>query len=162
MPTMSDLLRKKINESIFEIFNNSVIHGNCQNIFSCGQYYHQNKRLYFTIVDFGETIKSNVNSYLELELSGEDAIEWAVVKGHTTRKGLIPGGLGLSLIQEFLSKNNGKVQIVSADGYWEQSRGQRSRRNFSQIFPGTIVNLAFNIDDKYYCLDSEIDKETIF
>ena len=45
MPEMSVLLRKKINESIFEIFNNAIIHGNCKNIFSCGQYYPTKKKV---------------------------------------------------------------------------------------------------------------------
>lgn len=163
MPGMSDLLRKKINESIFEIFNNAVIHGNCQNIFSCGQYYPKKKRLDFTMVDLGRTIKANVNEYLRDNFSGEDAIRWAVCEGHTTKNGQIPGGLGLSLIREFIGKNKGKIQIVSADGYWEQKEGNETGTHFLGVFPGTIVNLEFNIADKrYYCLSSEIDEKNIF
>lgn len=163
MPGMSSLLRKKINESIFEIFNNAVIHGNCQNIFSCGQYYHKKKRLDFTMVDLGKTIKANVNEYLRDDLSGEVAIKWAVGEGHTTKRGQIPGGLGLSLIREFIGKNNGKIQIVSADGYWEQKEGNETGKQFLRVFPGTIVNLEFNIADKsYYRLSSEIDPQNIF
>lgn len=163
MPEMSVLLRKKINESIFEIFNNAVIHGDCSHIFSCGQYYPNKKRLDFTIVDIGRTIKANVNSYVITNVSGKEAIKWAVTEGKTTKRGQIPGGLGLSLIREFLEKNNGKIQIVSADGYWEQKGGNDTGRDFSQVFPGAIVNLEFNIDDKsHYCLSSEIDKDNIF
>lgn len=163
MPDMSNLLRKKINESVFEIFNNAVIHGDCRNIFSCGQYYPSKKRLDFTIVDLGKTIKTNVNEYVKTNFSGEDAIKWAVGKDHTTKRGQIPGGLGLSLIREFIGKNNGKVQIVSADGYWEQREGQEMGKQFGRVFPGTIVNLEFNVEDKsYYYLSSEIDQENIF
>lgn len=163
MPDMSSSLRKKINESIFEIFNNAVIHGDCKNIFSCGQYYPNKKRLDFTIVDLGKTIKANVGRYLRRNVPGKDSIRWAVTLGNTTKQGQIPGGLGLSLIREFLEKNNGKIQIISSDGYWEQ-KGQGEREGgFSQIFPGTIVNLEFNIDDRsYYYLSSEINKEEIF
>lgn len=163
MPDMSTLLRKKINESIFEIFNNAVIHGICQNIFSCGQYYYQKKRLDFTVVDIGKTIKANVNKYLGHNISGEDSIKWAVCEGHTTKRGQIPGGLGLSLIRDFIKKNKGKIQIVSADGYWEEKNGIEMGKQFLQTFPGTIVNLEFNIDNQnYYCLSSEIDKDNIF
>ena len=163
MPAMSVLLRKKINESIFEIFNNAVIHGNCKSIFSCGQYYPNKKRLDFTIVDLGKTIKANVNGYLGKNISGKDAIKWAVAEGNTTKQGQIPGGLGLSLIREFLKKNNGKIQIISSDGYWEQKGQDEIENSFPQIFQGTIVNLEFNIDDKsYYCLSSEINEEEIF
>ncbi len=163
MPDMSILLKKKINESIFEIFNNAVIHGNCQNIFTCGQYYHTNKRLDFTIVDLGKTIKENVNEYLKNNLSGEDAIKWAVAEGHTTKQGSIPGGLGLSLIRKFISINKGKIQIISAEGYWEQREGTGRKENFSRSFLGTIVNLEFNVaDTSHYYLSSEIDENDIF
>ena len=163
MPDMSVLLRKKINESIFEIFNNAVIHGHCDNIFSCGQYYPKKKKLDFTIVDLGNTIKYNVNNYLKNNLSGEDAIKWAIVQGHTTKQGPIPGGLGLSLILEFLKKNGGKIQIISADGYWEQKGDEMIGKVFLQPFPGTIVNLGFNIDDgSRYRLSSEINEKEIF
>lgn len=163
MPDMSVLLRKKINESIFEIFNNAVIHGHCDNIFSCGQYYPRKKRLDFTIVDLGNTIRNNVNAYVKNNLSGEDAIKWAIIQGHTTKRGPIPGGLGLSLMREFLKKNGGKIQIISADGYWEQKGDSENSNVFSLLFPGTIVNLEFNIKDgNYYCLSSEINEKEIF
>lgn len=163
MPDMSVLLRKKINESIFEIFNNAVIHGHCDNIFSCGQYYPKKKKLDFTIVDIGRTIKINVNDYMKNKFSGKDAIEWAVTEGNTTKRGPIPGGLGLSLIREFLKKNSGKIQIISADGYWEQEGDSKNSNVFSLLFPGTIVNLEFNIKDRdYYCLSSEINEKEIF
>lgn len=163
MPDMSVLLRKKINESIFEIFNNAVIHGHCDNIFSCGQYYPAYKKLDFTIVDIGNTIKYNVNNYLKNNLSGEGSIKWAIIQGNTTKNGSIPGGLGLSLIREFLKMNSGKIQIISSDGYWEQKGDVEIGKVFSQTFPGTIVNLEFNIDDKsHYYLSSEINEKEIF
>ena len=163
MPNMSVLLKKKINESIFEIFNNAVIHGNCQNIFTCGQYYPNKNRLDFTMVNLGKTIKTNVNSYVNNNLSGEETIKWAVTEGHTTKRGQIPGGLGLSLIREFLRKNSGRIQIISADGYWEQIEGIEKGKLFSQAFPGTIVNLEFNVTDQsHYYLSSEIDEGNIF
>jgi hypothetical protein len=164
MPDMTLLLRKKINESIFEIFNNAVIHGNCKNIFSCGQYYHRYKKLDFTIVDLGITIKANVKNYLKKKLN-QNSICWAVQEGNTTKKGNIPGGLGLSLIRSFLSVNQGKIQIVSADEYLEQDvDGQIHVSTFSGEFPGTIVNLEFNLNDRHsYCLASEqINPEDIF
>jgi len=163
LPEMSALLRKKINESIFEIFNNAVLHGDCENIFSCGQYYPQKKRLDFTIVNLGKTIQANVNEYLIKNLSGIEAIEWAASEGHTTKRSRIPGGLGLSLIKDFLEKNRGKIQIVSADGYWEQTESRKISKPFSKEFQGTIVNLEFNVaDNSYYYLTSEIDENDIF
>lgn len=163
MPDMSNQLRKKINESIFEIFNNAVVHGTTKNIFTCGQYYPVKKKLDFTIVDLGVTIKRNVVGFLEKDLTGREAISWSVKEGNTTRQGTIPGGLGLSLIREFLKINSGKIQIVSADGYWEQVKDEMIRRNIVKEFPGTIVNLEFNINEEsYYYLSTEINEDEIF
>ncbi len=163
LPQMSIGLRKKINESIFEIFNNAVIHGKSGDIFSCGQYYPAKSKLDFTIVDLGRTIKTNVNEYLKQMLSGSDTIDWAVQEKHTTKIGDTPGGLGLSLIRDFLKLNNGKIQIVSSDGYWHQLGNEINQMSFDNEFDGTIVNLEFNLNDKSsYCLKSELKLEDIF
>jgi hypothetical protein len=159
IPQMSVMLQKKINESIYEIFENAVTHGDCDNIFSCGQCYPQftPPKLDFTIVDLGRTIKLNVNEYLDDSLTGVEAIKWAVKEMNTTKKGHTPGGLGLKLIREFLQINKGIIQIVSADGYWQQGNiNSIFVREYSINFPGTIVNLEFNIDAKnYYYLSNE-------
>ncbi len=163
LPSMSPLLKSKINKSIFEIFNNANIHGNCSHVFSCGQYFPQKKRLAFTIADLGKSIKSNVNSYLNKSLSGSEAIAWAVEEGNTTKTGTIPGGLGLSLIRDFLKLNNGRIQIVSSNGYWEERKGVIFATEFGNKLKGTIVNLDININDhSSYVLSSEINADSIF
>lgn len=164
MPGMSALLRKKINESIFEIFNNAAIHGDCKNVFTCGQYYPTNNRLDFTIVDLGKTIKTGVNNFLKKNLSGIECIVWAVEEGNTTKRRTIPGGLGLSLIRGFLKINGGMIQIISADGYWEQRINSVDKKALPKNFPGTIVNLEFNLIDKaqYFLASETIDESEIF
>lgn len=163
LPKMTPLLKKKVSKSILEIFNNAFHHAGCKGIYSCGQYYPKLKKLDFTISDLGRTIKTNVNSFLQEDKSASDAIEWAVEEGHTTKTGSIPGGLGLSLIREFLRLNRGKIQITSSNGYWEEREGVIFAENFVAGFAGTIVNLGFNIDDNNsYAMASEIDPDTIF
>jgi hypothetical protein len=163
LPNMSPLLKSKINKSIFEIFNNANIHGHCKHVFTCGQYFPQKKRLAFTIADLGQTIKYNVNHYLGKTLSGAEAISWAVEEGNTTKTGTIPGGLGLSLIRDFLKLNNGRIQIVSSNGYWEERKGVIFAKEFENTLTGTIVNLDININDhSSYVLSSEIDADSIF
>jgi hypothetical protein len=164
-PKHSKLLGKKINESIFELFENARTHANCKQIYTCGQYYPdtKTKRLDITIVDMGKTIKANVNEYLKQHLSGSEAIEWALEYGHTTKTGTVSGGLGLDIIFEFIKLNNGKIQIVSSDGYWEYHRGVIEKRLFEKPFPGTIANIEFNLDDdKSYKLKEEISLDEIF
>jgi len=162
LPNMSALLRKKIKESILEIFNNAKMHGNCEFVFSCGQYYPRKGRLDFTIVDIGNTIHKNVRDYSGRNVSGKRAIEWAVSERTTTRKGNIPGGLGFAVIREFLCKNNGKMQIASADGYWYEKGRISNSEDLNVFFGGTAVNLEFNVNDQSsYCLTSEIEDTDI-
>jgi len=119
--------------------------------------------LAFTIADLGKSIKSNVNHYLNKSLLGSEAIAWAVEEGNTTKTGTIPGGLGLSLIRDFLKLNKGYIQIVSSDGYWEERKGVIFATEFDNKLKGTIVNLDININDhSSYVLSSEINADSIF
>jgi hypothetical protein len=168
-PKLSFLAEKKINESIFELFENAHTHGDCEKIHTCGQYFPRKTppRIDMTIVDMGQTIKANVNNYLSKfgkePISGSKAIEWALVKGNTTKMGDNPGGLGLDVIFKFIKLNKGKIQIVSADGYWEFRRGATQSSLFKNEFPGTIANIEFNLDDRsYYQMKSEISLKGIF
>ncbi|GAI40407.1 unnamed protein product, partial [marine sediment metagenome] len=130
--------------------------------FSCGQYYPQKGRLDFTIVDIGNTIRKNVRDYSERKVSGKKAIEWAVRERTTTRKGDIPGGLGFTLIRDFLCKNEGKIQIASADGYWYEKNRSSHSEDLNVFFRGTVVNLEFNVNDQSsYYLTSEIEDTDI-
>jgi len=162
MPNMSEKLKQKIKESILEVFNNAIYHGECDTIYTCGQYYSPKKTLDFTIVDIGKTIKRTVSEFLQKNITGEDAIKWALIPGNTTKTGPIPGGNGLKIITDFLSLNNGNIQIISYDGYFEQITELNSTKSFQLPFPGTIVNFEFKTDSRKYCLKSELSLDDIF
>lgn len=166
-PKLSDKAKAEIIRSIFEIYSNAVIHGDSKFVYSCGQFYPQKSppRIDFTIVDIGKTIKRNVNMFLEKDYSGIDAILWALKDNNTTKpkEKKIPGGLGLKIITDFTRLNQGKIQIVSSDGYWELNKGIEKSYTLDYIFPGTIVNLEFNLNDaSFYYLDNETPTEIIF
>ena len=162
-PKLSKLLSKKINESIFELYENARTHGMCKNIHTCGQYFPSKKLLDITIVDMGQTIKNNVNNYKNSNWSGSECIEWATKDKNTTKTGTISGGLGLAIIFDFIKLNNGKIQIISSDGYWELRRGKLFKQELNFTFQGTIANLEFNLADKNeYLLKEEIDLDNIF
>ena len=122
MPAMSEGLLKKFRESIFEIFSNAVLHSRTElGIFSCGQFFPRRSRLDFSVVDLGIGIRRNIKDNTGLDLASEDAIAWAT-KGHnTTKRGRVPGGLGLKLLGEFIDLNGGCIQIVSDAGYWRET-----------------------------------------
>lgn len=148
-PKMSEDLTIKVLENIFEIFVNAKTHGKCEFIHSCGQFFpnRNNKPLNFTIVDLGINIKDNINSALNTNMNAREAIQWAMVEGNTTKKNE-PGGLGLSVIFQFIELNQGKFEVISSNGYYKFSDGKVKTLTLGYEFPGTIINFTFNLDDK--------------
>lgn len=128
-----------------EVFENASMHAGSDCVFTCGQYYHQKQKVAFTIVDVGETIGKNVRKKLP-DLIDCDAIEWASEFGNTTKVAK-DGGIGLHFLKNYLN-NNGILQIISGQGYWEQNMDRMFIRNTPYLFGGTIVNLIsdLNID----------------
>ena len=48
LPQMSDLVKAKITEAIYEIFVNAQIHSNSKQIYTCGQFYPKEHKIEFT------------------------------------------------------------------------------------------------------------------
>ncbi len=164
MPRMSRGLTKKFRESVFEIFSNAVIHSQTKlGIFSCGQYFPKRNRLDFAVADLGIGIRQNVLDNTDLDLKAHEAIAWATDGQNTTKRGQIPGGLGLKLLREFISLNGGRIQIVSDSGYWALERDKVTMREIKYKFPGTVVSIEIDTADKRsYKLSSEISEKDIF
>lgn len=164
MPAMSPGLLKKFRESIFEIFSNAVLHSRTEKgIFSCGQFFPRRNRLDFAVADLGVGIHRNVKENTGLDLTPEEAITWATQGRNTTKRGQIPGGLGLKLLGEFIDLNGGCIQIVSDAGYWQRANGKTITARLSQPFPGTVVSMEINTaDTKSYALSSELSEANIF
>jgi hypothetical protein len=164
MPKMSAALIKKFRESVFEIFSNAVLHSKTKlGIFSCGQYFYRQHLLDFSVVDLGVGIRRNVRDHAGLNLSSEEAIAWATKGRNTTKRGPIPGGLGLKLLTEFIGLNGGRLQIVSDAGYWCQQKDQVYTAHLPLPFPGTAVSLETNTADKQsYVLSTELKESDIF
>lgn len=157
IPVMSPALSERFKNNILEIFVNATIHSESKlGIFSCGQFFPAKHRLDFCIADTGVGMRRKIYKELGLLLNSDKAIEWALEEGNTTRKGNVPGGLGLKLIREFIALNKGRIQIVSDRGYWEfNSQGEAFDR-IDHSFPGTIINIEINTaDTDSYCLRSE-------
>ncbi len=157
-PKHTETAGKKIMESIYEIYVNAISHSECAVVHSCGEFLSGNtsSSLDMTIVNCGVTIADKVNQYMRArnlpELDSCKCIEWAMEEGNTTKN--VPGGLGLSLIKDFIRLNDGVLQIVSADALYEYRSGVVVMHTLGNNFPGTIVNMEFNPNDtdtkKYY------------
>jgi hypothetical protein len=164
IPAMSPGLLKKFRESIFEIFSNAVLHSRTKmGIFSCGQFFPKRNKIDFSVTDLGIGIRQNVKENEYLDLDPENAIVWATEGCNTTKRGQIPGGLGLKLLCEFIDLNHGCIQIVSDAGYWRRENGNIVIARLSYVFPGTIVNLEINTaDTQSYVLSTKMSKTNIF
>lgn len=157
LPEMSEALSRRFKDSVLELFTNATTHSETTlGIFACGQYFHKKHRLDFSVADAGIGIRKKIAKELGLKMNSDRAIEWALKEGHTTRKGSIPGGLGLKLLREFVTLNKGRIQIVSDRGYWELDAGKKIVTRMDHSFPGTVVNIEINTaDTSSYRLRSE-------
>ena len=164
LPEMSPGLAKKFRESIFEIFSNAVLHSDTSlGIFSCGQFFPEQDRLDFTVVDLGVGMRRNIRDRTGHNLGSVDAIVWATEANNTTKRAGVPGGLGLKLLGEFIELNGGCLRIVSDGGYWEKKKSDLSTGTLDHPFPGTVVSLEVNISDaSSYSLASELSTDDIF
>ena len=162
LPIMSDGVKEKIIEAIYEIFVNAQIHSETKFIYTCGQFFPNKNKIEFTIVDIGIGFREKINRRFGRNLSATQALKWAVQDKKTTKQD-VSGGIGLAVLKEFIGINKGKMQIVSNDGFYQFDDNGENLRLFNGEFPGTIVNLQFRTDDSNnYSLKSEIDINDIF
>lgn len=164
MPVMSDRLRKKIIEGIYEIFINAAMHSDTkEGIFTCGQFFPTKNVIEFMITDLGVGIRNQVSRYLNAPFSAVDAIEWAMKERNTTKPN-DSGGLGLAILKSFIALNKGKIQIISNNGFWEFSEKGIEKKFLNAEFPGTSVNISINTNDQahYRLWDEIIHDEDIF
>ena len=156
LPNMTEAVKEKIIDCIYEMFVNAQTHSATDNIYTCGQFFPTKNTIEFTIVDTGVGIKENVNKFLQMNLTSSQAIRWAIIDKHSTKD--VTGGIGLATLKEFIEKNKGKMQIVSDGGFYEFGKNTEIYKEFRGRFPGTIVNLQFNTNDNSnYCLKNEIN-----
>lgn len=164
IPVMSTGLLKKFRESIFEIFSNAVLHSRTKlGIFSCGQFFPKRNRLDFSVADLGVGMRRNILDNTGQDRSPEDAISWATQGRNTTKRGRVPGGLGLKLLREFIDLNGGRILIVSDAGFWQRENRETVTKRLAYPFPGTVVTVEINTSDRNtYRLASEPSATDIF
>lgn len=150
-------LQESITGQVLEIYLNAFEHSQSSiGVFSCGQHYPQAKMLNLTVIDFGIGIPSNVRSLAEnAPFSSAEALAWAFQSGNTTKLSGVSRGMGLSLLQSFVTENRGNLRIFSNDGCISIDDNGVRPENKRINFTGTLVNIALRCDESYYCLASE-------
>lgn len=165
MPKMSNALQTRITDNLLEIFGNVHDHSIQSLVYSCGQYFPRNKMLRFSIVDIGTTIHKNVKDFFQEsgKIFSGNALRWAMVRGHSTRRIPEPGGLGFSLILEFIKLNKGTFSLISGSEGYEYKHEKETFFDLFYPFSGTIVTISFYLGDhSSYCLKSETQKKLVF
>lgn len=159
MPTMSPLVKDRIVDNILEIFNNVIDHAETPDVFVCGQYFVSRKKLVITITDLGKTIKKNVSEYLNRSI--DHSLKWAIISGNSTKSQDAPGGLGISMLLDFLKLNKGCFTLISANEYLEINQKGERTKFIQSNFPGTIVSITFNMSDDFSYILKRENNDTI-
>ena len=135
-------------KNIYEIFNNSVDHSRANHgVYACGHWMPQKKYLSFSVYDTGVGIPALIKEKIDNTMSSKSALEWALKRGNSTKQLLsgIPRGLGLSDLQDFIRLNDGSLNILSNDIYYQYN----ATSNFEHLsFPsmGTFIGITIIAD----------------
>lgn len=162
----SSALKDVLISKIFEIFMNAYGHGasvqdlSQLGVYSCGQYDRKEKTLCLSVLDFGPGIATNVRKFKGNIECDAEAMKWALVRGNSTgtdsvKEGM-PRGLGFDLLSDFVKLNLGELRVYSNKAYAKICEGNDfivGTHGFS--FPGTLVSIKINCDDRYYRFKSE-------
>ncbi|NET30432.1 MAG: hypothetical protein F6K19_00255 [Cyanothece sp. SIO1E1] len=89
-------------------------------------------------------------------MSTKEALLWAFRPGTSTKQNGVSRGMGLNLLQEFVTKNHGNLTIFSNDGGVIIDDNGIKYKDESTSFSGTFVNIALQCNEDYYCLASEV------
>jgi hypothetical protein len=156
---VSKKLKDEIVGKMFEIYSNAFEHSNSQiGIMSCGQHYPKLHELKLTVVDFGIGIPSSVRAHLRMSgMDTKDALKWAFTKGNSTKsESTVARGLGLDLLKEFVSINEGSLEVYSNNGYVAINKNEETYDEIPVEFNGTLITITIKCDEKkYYCLRTE-------
>ena len=146
---LTNELKGKINEDLFEVFCNTHYHANTKDpFFVGGQYFPKQGFLKFTMVDLGNGFLPRINKATHGEITHHlDAILWAL-QGNSSKIFLenCPGGLGIKDMLQYCKKSNGVLQVISGNGFWssdlENTLFERGRE-LPISFVGSTINLFF-------------------
>lgn len=160
-PSMSNAVHEEISGLIQEIFINAKIHSETEFIYTCGQFHPKRNELNFTIVDTGIGFAKRIEKDFDMVIDSCDAVKWAMIDGHTTKQG-VSGGLGLALLKEFVTQNNGKIQIISGNAFYELHQNNEAIDTLNYYFDGSVVSMTFKTNDtKTYKFVDEIEDNDI-
>ncbi len=165
---VSQRLRHAIVGRVWEIYDNAFEHAQSKvGVFSCGQHFARLNLLKLAVVDFGVGIPANVRRFKRNDPGFQGAtaaacLRWALRRGTSTKTGGPGRGIGLGLLKEFVSVNNGTLEIYSDTGYVFIDRGREVHTDRNAGFRGTAVNITLQCDERFYQFADEAPALDIF
>ncbi|MUG99806.1 ATP-binding protein [Scytonema sp. UIC 10036] len=149
---VSQTIKDEIIQNVLEIYSNAFEHAVSDiGIFTCGQRYPNLNILKLTVIDFGIGIPAKVRQFLQKpSMLAQDALDWAFQPGKTTRRGGIPGGIGLDSLKKFVKSKQGKIEFYSHDGYALIDSNQEIYQSAPTYFEGTLINITIKCDVNYH------------
>lgn len=170
---LSKELKSEIISRIIEIFMNAYGHGISRQeneqlgIYSCGEYDKKLKKLHISVLDFGVGIVNNVMTGCPNISTEVEAMDWALKLGNSTNtdsiNSLTPRGLGFELLREFVTVNKGELRIYSnsVKACTTPSGSYKISDNVFN-FPGTLVSITINCDNRKYMFSTEAKSPHLF
>lgn len=149
--TEPDALKEFFTTIIGEIVSNSYNHSEQDRVFLMYDVLLEDESfaLCVNIIDYGKTIIENVNEYLAKKdgihnLKPEEALQWAIQSGNTTREG--SGGYGFPTLISYLEKVSGELDIFSGNAcYLLKSDGTQSLQRAQGHLDGTSVTFKIKL-----------------
>lgn len=151
---------RKLTRSLLEIYKNSSMHGNAKMIYICGHYFPEKKSIIFTLCNMGETFRTNYRKRINYNFIDDlSAIRYSIKKYSSSRIDRESGGLGLDYVTEFLKEVSGEMIIYSGNGlYMKLDKDNFDEYSFNKSFPGTVVSIRIQLNEKFYSEKDEIKK----
>lgn len=138
------VLHERVEYAIWELRENAADHGQARSVHVAGQYFPNKQRLSFQLTDDGIGFQACVNEAMGVGWSAVECIAWATKPRSTTRRGGVPGGLGLKTLLELARVNGGMLQIVSGDGYWDFGPKGERKATMDAACPFTAVTVSLD------------------
>lgn len=160
-----DTLKEFLTTTIGEIFSNAFSHSEKDELFFIYDIEKVDKDYFLcvTVIDYGNTIVHNVRNYLEEEkntaISSEECIGWAIINGHTTRKG--SGGYGLPTLINYIERAKGELIILSGEAYYRLKTQKAEIDQLKGFFAGTSVTFRIKLFETGNIIWYDKDKEKL-
>lgn len=140
-------VRNEIRSRLYELCINACEHGKNDIGTVCNGTVNVNKNyLTFTVFDFGDGIKNNVNKHLQEELSTKDSLNWAFKESNSTKQSPgFPRGAGFTTTFGFVKKYNGQFILYTNDICCVYKNDKFYYRDLDFSVLGTLITITIKL-----------------